>query len=102
MVSAGFTDTEVKKVQEEIAALVKKFKGSIDSETVWGKKSLAYTIRKSGKTFDEAVYVHLRMSLPAEKAQEFEKGIYLNNSIIRHLLVVGSDEVEEEKTSEEN
>jgi ribosomal protein S6 len=42
------------------------------------------------------------VNLQAEKAQEFEKGIYLNNSIIRHLLVVGSDEVEEVKTSEEN
>ena len=102
MVSTAFTGGELTKVQDEVQALVQKFKGEVISETAWGKKPLAYSIRKSGKTFDEAYFTHLRVNLQAEKAQEFEKGIYLNNSIIRHLLVVGSDEVEEVKTSEEN
>ena len=101
LVSDGFTDSEAKKVQEEIVALVKKYKGEILSETVWGKKPLAYSIRKTGKIYDEAYFVHLRLSLISEKAPEFEKGIYLNNSVIRHLLVVGSAEVKKEETSEE-
>ena len=101
LVSAGFTDSEAKKVQEEIVALVKKYKGDVISETVWGKKPLAYSIRKTGKTHDEAYYVHLRLNLITKNAPEFENGIYLNNSVIRHLLVVGSPEVEKEETSEE-
>ena len=102
LVSGGYTDGEVKKVQEEILALVEKYKGEVISETVWGKKPLAYSIRKAGKTYDEAYYVHLRLNLATEKAPEFEKGVYLNNDIIRHLMVVGSAEAVEESASTEN
>ncbi len=102
LVSGGYTDSELKKVQEEVLALVKKYKGEVISETMWGKKPLAYAVRKAGKSYDEAYYVHLRLSLVAEQAPEFEQGVYLHNSIIRHLMVVGSSEATEVQASPEN
>lgn len=101
LVSGGFTDSELKKVQEEIVTLVKKHKGEVLSEEVWGKKPLAYTIRKVGKTYDDASYVHLRISLIAQKAPEFEKDIYLNNEVIRHLLIVEKKKAETKEVSKE-
>lgn len=96
LVSAGYTDSELKKVQEDVQALVKKYKGEIVSETVWGKKPLAYTLRKAGKTYDEAYYVHLRVQVASEKAPQLERDVYLHTAIIRHLFVVGTQEQKEE------
>jgi len=102
LVPAGYTDSELKKVQEDILALVKRYKGEVISETVWGKKPLAYSVRKAGKSYDEAYFVHLRLNLVTDKAPDFENGVYLHNSIVRHLLVVGSAETEENIVSTEN
>ncbi|NCN45199.1 MAG: 30S ribosomal protein S6 [Candidatus Pacebacteria bacterium CG10_big_fil_rev_8_21_14_0_10_36_11] len=102
LVSAGFTDSELKKVQEEVLALVKKFKGEVISETVWGKKPLAYTLKTAGKSHDEAYFIHLKLSISTEKAPEVERGVYLINSIIRHLFVVADEtKVEDKETSTE-
>jgi len=100
LVSAGFTDSELKKVQEDVLALVKRYKGEVISENVWGKKPLAYAIRKAGKLHSEAYFVHLKLNLVSDKAPEFENGVYLHNAIIRHLLVVGSSEAEESVSAE--
>lgn len=98
LIPGGYTESELKKVQEEVQALVKKHKGTIVSEDAWGKKLMAYDIRKGGKIHTEASYFHLVIELQAEKTPLFEKELYLNETIIRHLLVVAKeDKVSEEK-----
>ena len=87
LVSCSFTDSELTKVQEAVQALVKKHKGVIKSEDAWGKKSLAYGIRQAGKTHTEAHFIHLIVELDSAKAPAFERDVYLNNDVIRHLLV---------------
>jgi len=87
LVAGDLTDSELTKVQETVQALVKKHKGTVKSEEVWGKKPLAYLIRKAGKNHGEAHYVQLVIELEAKVAPAFERDIYLNNELIRHLFV---------------
>lgn len=108
LVSSGYTEGELKKVQEDVANLVKKHKGTIVSEENWGKKAMAYAIRKAGKTTTEAHYLHLVIELPAETAPAFEQVFSLNEAVIRHLLVVAekadtnaSQTAEKEENQEE-
>lgn len=101
LVSAGYTDSELKKVQDDIQTAVKKYKGEILSEVVWGKKPLAYSLRKAGKTYDEAYYVHMRVNVASDKAPELERDVYLHTAIIRHLFVVGTEEQKEETVVKE-
>jgi len=86
-----FTSTELKKVLDSIGNLVKKFGGKVEETNDWGKKELAYTIKKQGKRYQEAIYTFMIISLPANKAPELDKQILLNAEIMRHLLVVASD-----------
>lgn len=88
LVSGGFTDSEVKNVQETVRGLVKKHKGTLVSETAWGKKPLAYSMRKGGKNHTEAYYLHLILEFPTEETQAFEREVYLDANILRHLFVV--------------
>lgn len=95
LVPGSMTDSELKKVQEIVQSLVKKYKGKLLSEEIWGKKPLAYTISKVGKNHSEAHYVHLVVELEASKTPAFEKDVYLIDEVIRHLLVEAEQMVED-------
>lgn len=92
LVPGDFTDGEYSKVKEEVATLVTKFKGKVDSQEDWGKKPMAYKIKRAGKNYTEAIYSHFVIELKAEKVQDLDKGMTLNQSVMRHLLVLASDE----------
>lgn len=101
LVSGSLTDSEVKSIQATVQGLVKKQKGKILSEEAWGKKSLAYPIRKAGKNHSDASYLHLVLELTTEQAPAFEREIYLDNDIMRHLFVVAEKPVVVDKAEAE-
>lgn len=87
-----YTSAEVAKALSEVEDLVKKHKGTIVSTEDWGKKDLAYKIKHAGKTHAQALYTHLILELEAKRAPKFEKDVYLNERIMRHLFVVAEKE----------
>jgi ribosomal protein S6 len=102
LAAGSLTDSEWTKVQDTVRGLVKKHTGTIVSEAIWGKKSLAYAIRKNGKTQTEAYYSHLVLEFSTSEAQAFEHDVYLDTEILRHLFVIGEKPKKEEaKPAEE-
>lgn len=87
LVPASFTDSELAKAQESVQGLVKKHSGTIISSDAWGKKPLAYPIRKAGKTHTEAAYFHVKIEFTSTQAPLFERDVYLENEVLRHLFV---------------
>lgn len=94
LIPGDLLDADVSRLKKEIADLIAKNKGSIVKEDDWGRKHLAYGITQAGKTYDEAVYVHMVLNFPVSTVQKFDQTLSLNREIIRHLLVI-ADEVEE-------
>jgi small subunit ribosomal protein S6 len=88
LVPSNFSETERKSVDDSVVALVKKHKGEVVSSEDWGKKQLAYTIDQHGKKFTQAYYTHTVVSFDPKNTQAFEKGLYLEERVIRHLVVV--------------
>ncbi|MCS7010607.1 MAG: 30S ribosomal protein S6 [Anaerolineales bacterium] len=74
-----------------VAGIVEKVKGWIgesggtaDKVEFWGRKALAYPIRKQ----KEGHYVLLNMSLPASAAPILEQNLRYLEPVIRYLLTV--------------
>jgi small subunit ribosomal protein S6 len=88
LIGAGYTAAEMNSIQDEVVTLVGKSEGEIVETQDWGKKVLAYAIKKDGKTYTEAVYIHLVLKLPTELAQSFGRSVELKRQILRSLLVV--------------
>ncbi|MFZ5376269.1 MAG: 30S ribosomal protein S6 [Patescibacteria group bacterium] len=86
------TDTERKDIEKKVQSLVKKHHGDVISEEDWGKKTLAYTIKKKGKKYQEATYSHWVVEFVSTEAPEFEKDLFLNQDIVRHLLVLAEED----------
>ncbi len=92
LLQVGYTDSEVMQIKKEIEEIAKKRKGTVDKVEDWGKKPLAYKLKKTGKTHEEAVYVYTEMSFEPTQAQAFERDMYLNAKVLRHLFVIAGDE----------
>lgn len=105
LVPGDMTEAEVAKAQEAVEALIKKQTGKVIEKHSWGKKLLEYKIKKNTKTYTKAVYAHWLVEFKAEKISTFEKDLLLQLTVIRHLLVIASDEAlpaeENDKGSEE-
>ena len=68
---------------EKITSLVIDAGGEVTDTDVWGKRVLAYPIKKNS----EGYYLQANFEIDGPQAQDFERAIYADQSIIRHLLV---------------
>lgn len=69
-------------IQKKLEGLVKKAKGSILSQDVWGKRHLAYPIKKH----EEGYYIVYQLELQPAHIKEFKAELKLINDILRSLL----------------
>lgn len=72
-------ETPLTKVREIITSAG----GTIAKEDNWGKKRLAYTIKKE----DFAVYVYFDVSLPADAPLKISNTFNITDEVLRYLLV---------------
>ncbi|HDN81077.1 MAG: 30S ribosomal protein S6 [Chloroflexi bacterium] len=68
---------------EEVQKLVVSQGGQVSKTDVWGRRRLAYPIRKKR----EGYYVVMQMQLPPEALKELDHSLKLNESILRYLIV---------------
>lgn len=72
-------ETQLAKVRD----IVKSAGGEIIKEDNWGKKKLAYRIKKE----DFAVYVYFDVKLPAEAPLKISSTLNITEEVLRYLLV---------------
>ena len=94
LIPGDLLDADVSRLKKEIIDLTTKNKGKVVKEDDWGRKHLAYDITQGGKTYNEAVYVHMMLNFPVTKVQAFDQALILHREIIRHLLVIADDSTE--------
>ncbi len=87
LLSGSSTADDVKATEMALGKLVASHKGKIEKEESWGKKFLAYTIKKQ----KDAFYLFWEVSLPTSQAQAFERDVRLMDHVIRSLFVIKED-----------
>jgi small subunit ribosomal protein S6 len=88
LIPGTYTESEVSKFKEKIDQIIAKYDGEIETTEEWGKKKLAYRISDSGKTYNEAYYIHQILEFETGNTNKFEKSLKLNQNVIRYLLVL--------------
>ena len=76
-------ESEIEKTTNTIKALVTDNGGKVAREDNWGKKKLAYQIRKE----DFAVYVAFDVELPASAPLKISNALNIADYSLRYLLV---------------
>ena len=76
-------EADIEKALGKVRTLVTTNGGNIIKEDIWGKKKLAYTIKKE----DFAVYVYFDVALPADAPLKISNTLNISDEVLRYLLV---------------
>ena len=68
---------------DKLLAVVKTGGGQIDKVDIWGKRRLAYDIKKRS----EGIYAVVDMTTTPELAQELDRQLGLNEAVLRTKLI---------------
>jgi small subunit ribosomal protein S6 len=85
---------------ERVESVIKEGGGVISKLDKWGKRRLAYEVKK----FREGFYVLVKFKATPQTASEVERIIKINEHYIRYLLIrdeKAKDEIVKEKQEEE-
>jgi len=83
IISPEVTDEDVPNTIDKISELVNKSGGSVTEVSQWGRRKLAYPIKR----FTEGNYVLAQLELKPSLAKELETNLRLSNDVLRHLLI---------------
>lgn len=92
-------EIDLEKALKKVAEIVKNQEGKIVSTDIWGKRKLAYPIKKQ----EFAVYVYHEIELPAERISKLEGALNLADEVLRYLVSrpVPKVEADQEEPEEE-
>ncbi|HLV04041.1 30S ribosomal protein S6 [uncultured Georgenia sp.] len=68
---------------DKLLSVVKTGGGQIDNVDIWGKRRLAYDIKKRS----EGIYAVVNMTASPELAQELDRQLGLNEAVLRTKLI---------------
>ena len=80
-------ETDLDKALGKVKSLVTDKGGEIIKEDNWGKKKLAYQIRRE----DFAIYVYFEVNLPADAPLKISNTLNITDEVLRYLLVKADD-----------
>ncbi len=82
-------EMDLERVGAKLEGVVTSLGGKIDKKDVWGKRKLAYRIRKQ----DWGVYVFYQISLEPAQVQRLDGTLRITDEVMRYL-VTSLDEVQ--------
>lgn len=83
IISPEVVDEEMPDFMTKLSELVNKVGGSVDEVNQWGRRKLAYPIKRSM----EGNYVLTKVKMKPALTKELEANLRLSGKILRHLLI---------------
>jgi small subunit ribosomal protein S6 len=83
ILSPILSEEETAQFIQQMAGIIPQKKGRLVKQDVWGKRKLAYTIKK----FSEGVYAFFTYEGPGDIASELERRFKQSDAVIRFLTV---------------
>lgn len=76
-------EIDLDKATSKIEKIIKDNGGKITNTDSWGKRKLAYPIKKQ----EHAIYVFYSVDMPAENVQKVEGMLNITSEVVRYLVV---------------
>lgn len=85
---SALEETRMNEILEDMERRIRAGGGEVQARNVWGKRKLAYPIKKK----ENGVYAHLQYDAPGAAVAELERTLRLDERVLRHMTVVGPEE----------
>lgn len=76
-------EVDLSKAEEKVTKIINSNGGKIVKTDNWGKRKLAYTIKKQ----EFGVYVFYTVDIPGEGVKKVESTLNITDEVIRYLIV---------------
>ena len=90
IVHPDLDDSSFKQINDQMQSAIKDNGGTISKADIWGKRKMAYPIRKQS----EGQYVLLHTEMDPAFCAELERQLRLQESVMR-FLIIATDEDQE-------
>lgn len=87
VISGANSEAQCKAYIEKFKKLATQAGGEIDRLDEWGKRELAFTIKKQKEGF----YYNLTLKLPGDKIGALNRFLENDDETIRHLIIKGTE-----------
>ena len=92
IVKPTLEEEEIKKVASSFQSSLEKNGAKVTNVDAWGKRALAYEIKKGNDTFRSGYYYVINIESETDKAvKEFDRLALINANVIRHLVIRKED-----------
>ena len=81
------SEDETAKLQDRVNGIIGDFNGSVLKEESWGKRRLAYEIKKGVNTYQKAVYLYTVYQAEPTVITEVERVLRLSDHCIRFMHI---------------
>ncbi len=75
-------EVDLSKAEEKVTKIIAENGGKIVSADNWGKRKLAYPIKKQ----EHAVYVFYTVEMPGEGVKKVESTLNITDEVVRYLI----------------
>lgn len=84
LIRPELTEEEIQSLSQEIQNDMQNLGGEVKNVDLWGKKILAYPIKKR----KEGYYIVYNFLFPTNQLRELERRLKLREDILRYLLIL--------------
>ena len=84
----GLEEARINDEVERVSQSIGQVGGEVIEVQRWGKRKLAYNIRKRR----DGTYIHIKYKSPPELIGEMDRRFRLNEGVLRHLTVLAAKE----------
>lgn len=82
-------DDELQKITSQLQSIVTEQGGTVTKVDQWGRRKLAYPIKK----FEEGIYTILNIEGTGNEIAEVDRRLRVTDAVIRHLVVRTDEEL---------
>ncbi|MCA1587342.1 MAG: 30S ribosomal protein S6 [Chloroflexi bacterium] len=97
LLSPDLEDDKLQAAVEKVTRAIVNAGGSLSKVSPWGKRRLAYDIDRHR----EASYFLIHFDIEPAQVREIERGLLISEEILRHLVTVLEEDLEEVDTSDD-
>lgn len=76
-------EVDLSKAEEKVTKIITSNGGKVVATDNWGKRKLAYTIKKQ----EHAVYVFYTVEMPGEGVKKVEGTLNITDEVVRYIIV---------------
>ena len=92
IVKPTLEEDAIKKVASSFQTSLEKNGAKVTNVDAWGKRTLAYEIKKGNDTFRSGYYYVVNIESETDEAvKEFDRLALINANVIRHLVIRKED-----------